>query len=289
MYDVIIIGKGPAGISAALYTQRAGLKTLVIGMSYGSLLKAEKIENYYGLEAPISGIELVKRGEEQAKRLGVDIIGDEVVAISKLEDFEVITTQNKYNATAVLLATGQTRKKAEIENLESFEGSGVSYCAVCDGFFYRGKKVGVLGNGDFAVSEAMELTPFASEIKLYTNGLLSVAKADNEKIFKETKKIKRLEGDGRLERVVFEDGTADSIDGLFIAIGTASGNDFALKLGIETDGKFIKVNNKQMTNLEGFYAAGDCTGGVLQISKAVGEGAVAGLSINEYVKKLKRA
>ena len=160
MYDVIIVGAGPAGISTSLYTKRANLNTLVIYKSIGNLEKVEKIENYYGFKEPISGKELYKIGVEQAKRIGVNFVYDEVVEIQKEQYFTVETINGKYEAKAVVLATGSSRKAPNIKGIKEFEGKGVSYCATCDAFFYRKKNVAVLGNGQYALHEAEELLEY---------------------------------------------------------------------------------------------------------------------------------
>lgn len=156
MSDVIIIGAGPAGISAALYTIRSGLETTVITAGDSALAKAEKIENYYGFAEPISGKELLTRGIDGAERLGVKFTNKQAVSID-YEDggFSVVTSDDKkHGCKAVLLATGSRRLAPSIEGLTEFEGKGVSYCAVCDAFFYRNKNVGVLGSGEYALHEA---------------------------------------------------------------------------------------------------------------------------------------
>lgn len=290
MYDAIIIGKGPAGISASLYTVRANLKTLIIGKSNSALIKADKIENYYGFSEVISGEQLLNEGEKQATRLGAEIIDSEVISIEKNEFFELLTSDNRYTAKAVLIATGQPQKKVKIENLDAFEGKGVSYCTTCDGFFYNNLKVGVVGAGDYVVHEAMELLSFTKNITIYTNGNeLEVSKkfieaANRFKI--STKAIYRIDGNEFLQKVFFKDGTSEDIDGLFIAYESPSSVDFARKLGIIVDQNAIVVDKNQQTNLEGLFAAGDCIGGFKQISTAVGQGALAGRKIIEYIKTL---
>ena len=146
--NVVIIGGGPAGISAALYTARAGIDTLVIENGARALEKAEKIENYYGFENGISGKELYESGLLQAKNVGVKTVTAEVVGLSFEDKFRVTTTAGEYLADSVIIATGASRNKPKIENIDKFEGSGISYCAVCDGFFFRGKDVAVLGSGE---------------------------------------------------------------------------------------------------------------------------------------------
>jgi len=146
MYDVIIIGSGPAGISTSLYTKRANLSTLIISKSVGTLEKVKKIENYYGFKEPISGKELSENGINQAKRLGVEFVKDEVVKIEKESTFIIETINTKYEAKTVVLATGSSRRTPNIKGIKEFEGRGISYCATCDAFFYRKKDVGILGN-----------------------------------------------------------------------------------------------------------------------------------------------
>ena len=283
LYDVIIIGSGPAGISAGLYTKRAGLKTLIISKGVGTLEKAEKIENYYGFLSQ-GGIELQKVGENQAENLGIEIKREEVMNISYNENFIVETLNFEYEAKIVVIATGNSRKKSNIKGLKEFEGRGVSYCATCDGFFYQGKNVAVLGNREYAIHEAQNLLPIAQKVILLTNGEQPVEKR-HEGIEVDENKIREFRGTNSIEQVEFEDNTIKKIDGVFIALGTASSSDLAKKIGIMLDEKEnIKVNNKMETNVKGIYACGDCTGGIFQVAKAVYEGMIAGMSIIQYLK-----
>lgn len=286
MYDVIIIGRGPAGLSAALYTTRSNLATLIIGRSDSRLLKAEKVDNYFGFADTVSGKHLLDEGEKQAKRLGAEIIDAEVISIEKNDFFKVLTTQGEYLGKAVLLATGQPGKTIAIDNLVRFEGKGVSYCSTCDGFFYNNLKVGVLGNRDYAVHEANELTTYTRDITIYTNGKkLDVSGANEEASRKfriDMRKFSKLEGSEVLQRIHFTDGTSEEIDGIFVAYESASSLDFARKLGILVEGSMIVTDVKQQTNLEGLFAAGDCASSLWQISVAVGQGAVAGKAIAGY-------
>ncbi len=291
IYDVIIIGRGPAGISCAVYTVRANLSTLVIGRFDSALLKADKVENYYGFEMPISGRELLETGEKQAKRLGAEIVTDEVVGIEKLDNFKITCVGGEYEARAVLLSPGSPAVKVPVKGLEAFEGRGVSYCTTCDGFFYRNKTVGVLGYTDYAVHEALELLPFTRDITIYTNGkepTVSEAFRETLSAFKlNTKKISEIKGDQVIDSLVFEDDTVDHINGLFVAYGSASAASFALKMGIAMEGKSIAFNERMETNIPGLFTAGDATGVFKQISVAVGQGAIASKSIIEYVRKHK--
>lgn len=290
MYDVIIIGKGPAGLSAALYTVRSNLRTLIIGRNDSRLLKADKIDNYFGFAQTISGKQLLNDGELQVRRLGAEVLPDEVISIEKNDFFKVSTSADSFISKAVLLATGQPHKVIRIENLVKFEGKGVSYCSTCDGFFYNNLKVGVLGNRDFAIHEAMELLSYTKDITIYTDGKqleISSKHTDDVAGFNvETRKISKLDGTEFLQRIHFSDGTSDNIDGLFVASESASSVDFARKLGILAEGNMVVTDGDQRTNLEGLFAAGDCASSMKQISVAVGQGAIAGKAISEYIKSL---
>lgn len=286
MYDVIILGAGPAGVTASLYTKRANLKTLILYQENSSLEKTDKIENYYGFGKGISGKELYKEGIQQAQNLGIEVKKEEVIGILPGdEQFEVITTKNKYISKVVIFATGSKKKKPKIEGIEEFEGRGVSYCAVCDGFFYRNKNVAVLGNGNYAIAETNELINLADNVTILTNGEEAPEfRADNVQI--ETKEIERIEGTQKVEAVEFKDGTKLKTEGIFIAQGIANSADFARKLGIITKNENIVVNENMETNIKGIYACGDCTGGLLQISKAVYEGTKAGMQAIQHIRSV---
>ena len=284
MYDVIIIGNGPAGVSAALYTKRSGFCTLIIGKDEGSLRKAGKIENYYGFPEPISGTVLLENGIKQATRLDVEFISTEATGIEYDGNFIVKTAGGIYNAKTLLIATGAARKAPKINGLSEFEGKGVSYCAVCDAFFHRGKEVAVLGCGAYAAEEAKTLLAVASSVTILSNG--EPIEVDVPKgVLVDARKIKTLIGGDLLESIIFDDGKTMNTSGLFVAIGVAGSDEFARKLGVLTKNGKIIVDEKQATNLPGLYAAGDCTGGYLQIAKAVGDGAKAGLEMINYLRK----
>ena len=289
MYETIIIGSGPAGITASLYIARAGFKVLVISTNESKLEKAEKIENYYGFVNPISGEELKQNGIKQAQRLGVEILEKEVIGIkySDNNSYEVIVANQgrdeKYTAQTVVLATGINRNKSTIKGIEEFEGRGISYCAICDAAFFRNKEVAVLGNGDYAIGEIQELLPIAKNVTMITNGQEPIEYRD-ERISVNTKRIKEFRGTKKIEEIEFTDNTKQSIDGIFIAQGIASSVDFAKKLGAKIENNYIVVNENMETTVPNIYACGDCTGGILQISKAVYEGTKAGLQV---IKKLK--
>ena len=278
MYDVIVIGSGPAGITAAIYAKRRNLSILVISKGNGTLQKAEKIDNYYGFENGISGKELYVNGIKQAKNLGIDFIEDEVINIEYINQFTIETVNSKYEAKAVILATGVSRNVPNIKGIKEFEGKGVSYCAVCDSFFYKGKDVAVLGDGNYAIHEFETLKPVASSVTILTNGNTMVENRDSS-IEVNSKKIREFRGDTKLEEVEFEDNTIQNLNGVFIAMGTASSSDLARKIGARIENNNIIVNENMETTVPGLFACGDCTGGLLQISKAVDEGAKAGLAV----------
>lgn len=285
MGRVIIIGTGPAGVSAALYTARAGVDTIMIGGGDSALNKTDEIENYYGFPEPVSGLELLERGEKQAERLGVKVLHEEVVGLGFEEKLKVITDKDSYDADSIVIATGSPRNVPKTEGLSDFEGSGVSYCAVCDAFFNRGKNVAVLGNGQYALNEVHDLLSVAASVTVLTDGMRPEAEFP-ENVFVRTEKIKRFAGESRIEKVVFEDDTQIDIFSVFIAYGTAGSADLARKLGIFTEGSRIKVDESMATNVPGVFAAGDCIGGMLQIAAAVHEGATAGTSAVKYIRGL---
>ena len=286
MYDVIIIGAGPAGISAGLYAKRANLNVLIIYKEQAGLEKAEQIENYYGFENGITGKELYETGIRQAQNLGIDIKREEVINIQMEEknEYKIITENGTYISKTVIFATGNKKNVPKIKGIKDFEGRGVSYCAVCDGFFYRNKDISVLGNGKYAISETNELINIANSITILTDGK-EEPEIRSDKVKIDTRKIREVRGDKRIEEIDFEDNSTMKTDGLFVALGVAGSAEFAKKLGIITNKDRIVVNENMETNIPGIYACGDCTGGLLQISKAVYEGAKAGLQAVRYLKK----
>ncbi len=281
-YDVIIIGAGPAGISASLYAKRAGANVLIIYYGESNLDKAEKIDNYYGFVGGIDGKTLYENGIEQAKKIGIEVKKEEVLHIEKMEEFTVKTTLNEYNSKSVIISTGSKKLRPNIKGVTQLEGKGISYCAICDGFFYRNKNVVVIGNGEFAVNEANDLKNIANNVKILTNGLEMKKSSEYEII---TKRIKEIHGIDRVNSIEFEDGEILNVDGIFIALGKAGGSDFAKKMGVILEKDNIKVDENMKTNIDGLYSCGDVTGGLLQVSKAVYDGAIAGLHAAKEAKK----
>ena len=287
MFDVIIIGGGPSGISASLYTKRGNKKTLVINSESSTLQEVHKIENYYGFENGISGKELYDIGIKQAKNLGIEVKQEEVLSVKINEKgFEVITNKDTYESEAVIISVGNKKNKVKIKGIKDFEGKGVSYCAICDGFFYRDKEVAVIGSGNYAIAETNDLINIAKKVTILTNGEKAPEfRADNVEI--NSKPIEEIEGKEKVEKVVFNDRSSINADGIFVAQGTAGGFELAKKLGLLIKDNHIIVNENMETNIKGVYACGDCTGGLMQVSKSVYQGTVAGLEVIKFLNKNK--
>ena len=280
MTDVIIIGGGPAGVTAAIYTARAGLETTIIYKNFGALENAERVDNFYGF-TKISGKSLVQKGLRQARACGAKTVKNEVVGISQTEGGIIVETAiREYKTRTVVLATGANRSTPKIHGLADLAGRGISYCAICDGFFYRGKDVAVLGNSAYALHEIRDLLPIVSSVTLLTNGE-ELPENLPEAVIVRAEKIKEMASASSVfNGVIFENGEFLPLSGLFIAEGIAGGTELARRLGaIITPENSIKTDDNKRTNIPGIWAAGDCTGGLKQIAKAAHEGAAAGLSI----------
>ena len=285
-YEIIIVGGGPAGISAGIYAHRAGAKTLVFDSGVSNLERTKVLQNYYGFES-ISGKELKEKGIKQFKGLGGEVEKAEILKITKdfsKNCFFVKTEYGEYSSKVVILCTGSGKKKT-VDGLEKYEGENVSYCAVCDGFFYRGKTVAVIGSGKFALSEAEELSKIAKKVYLISNNDEKTNKIAKN-IEKISKKIKEFVGKNRIEKIIFEDNSSVDVSGVFVALGSLSTLEMAKQLGLLTKNNTILVDENYMTNVAGVFAAGDCIGGLLQVAKAVSDGAMAGLMAVRYIKML---
>lgn len=276
---IAIIGSGPAGVSTALYLKRANKDVMVFTNHKSSLQKAKSIENYYGT-GTISGNDLYQEGINELKQLNISIKEEEVFNISFENNLVLETNKNKYDVNAIVLATGTSKRKPNIKNLDKFEGLGVSYCATCDGYFFKGKKIAVLGNGDFALHELNYLKNITNDLVLLTNG----EELDSE-FETYTKGIKELNGSNILEKIIFEDDTELNIDALFVALDSPDSSVLARKCGIITDDTGIVVNDSFETNVPGIYACGDAVKGQKQIAKAVYEGMLTATNIINYINK----
>ena len=256
MPSIIIIGSGPAGISAALYAVRAGVDTTVLTKGPGALDRAEKIENYYGFAEPVSGAELERRSIENAKRLGVRFVTAEAVGLTYTDKLTVETMDKNYPADAVILATGASRAVPRIPGLAGLEGHGVSYCAACDAFFYRGKDVAVLGSGEYALHEVQALLPVVRSVTLLTNGAPLTADFPPE-VTVYPQAVEAVLGETVVTGVQLSGGVQLPVSGVFVALGVAGSTALARKIGAEVDGNRIVVDEKMQTTVPGLYAAGD--------------------------------
>lgn len=276
---IAVIGSGPAGVSTALYLKRANKDVVVFSNHKSSLLKAKEIENYYGT-GKINGNKLYQDGLSSLNDLNIELIEEEVFNIDFGNKLILETNKNKYEFDVIVLATGSSKNKPKLKNIEKFEGTGISYCATCDGFFFRNKKIAVLGNSDFALHELNYLKNISSDLFLLTNG-----DSLESEFITYNNKIKELVGETSLEKIIFEDNTELLIDALFIANDSPDSNVLAKKCGILTDKSGIVVNDKFETNVPGIYACGDAVKGQKQIAKAVYEGMLTATNIIEYINK----
>lgn len=277
MYDVIIIGSGPCGISTAIYLKRYGYNPIIIAKDNGALERASLIENYYGINS-ISGHDLALSGINQAKNLQIPIMREEVIDVKIENNFIVKTSNNSYEAKALMLAMGKSRAKNPLA--QKFEGSGVSYCATCDGFFYRKKKIAIVGNGEYMLEELNVLKNLTNDILIFTDGKPLDVEVPYKTI---TDKIIDFKGDDSGLKEIVTKNENYEIDGCFMAIGSMQGFSLASHIGIATNNENILVNSDYMTNIKGIFAGGDLIGGLLQVSKAVSDGANAALGIKKYL------
>ncbi len=280
MYDSIIIGLGPAGIQAAIYLKRFNFNVLLIGGKESNLCYAKSIDNYYGV-LPIHGKDLFEIGLKQATDLNIDIKEEMVLGIENQGNFVVKTKENEYQGKTVFIATGASKAKLPGINYQKYESNGLSYCAICDAFFYRKKNIAIIGTSDYMASELEVLQRITDKITIFTNGKELEIKTDLP-VVKE--KITEFIGEEYLEGIKTD--KEYSFDGVFVAVGSASSFDFAKHLGLMLDEKNkIVVNENNMTNVKGVYAGGDNTGEPLQIAKAVYDGMTTAFAIKEQLKE----
>jgi thioredoxin reductase (NADPH) len=289
--DVAILGGGPAGLSAAVYTARADQETYVFDDGGGTTRDVDRMENVYGFPEGITGPELVSRGQRQAETFGAEFVTEEVVRLAQSEEtYEIETTESTYEARAVVLATGASYTSPAIKHVEDFEGQGVSYCVECDAFFYRDDPVAVVGAANYAAKEALMLLDYTDDVQVLTNGNdfaadpALQARLEEESIPVRTDRLDRLEGETMLERVVTRDGEEIAVEGVFVALGAAGGTDLAEMVGVATEGQTIRTDEEMATNLPRVYAAGDVTGGQRQINTSVGEGTRAAINLLEELR-----
>jgi len=301
--DVAIIGAGPAGLAAAIYTSRRGLKTIVFeeGVVGGRASYAHLIENYPGFPEGITGIGLIDRFSKQVEKFGGVIKAGEGVKEIRLDanSMRITTPQGTYECSAMIITVGLKMKKLRVPGEERLFGRGVSYCASCDGFFFKNRRVAVLGGGNEAASDVLYLSNLTKDViwlpntenitvdeayikKIIENGITPMRGITVLEILGENKvegvRVKRM--DGGIEDI--------KIDGVFVVIGSVPTIDLLKKAGIQIDPRdYVVVNENMETNVKGVYAAGDCTGKSHQVVVAVGQGAVAGINAADYIKMKK--
>ncbi|HDI10483.1 MAG TPA: FAD-binding protein [Euryarchaeota archaeon] len=307
MYEVLIIGSGAAGLSAAIYSARYNLSTIVLGKDFGLASEAPIVENYPGIRE-IQGLKLIQEMQEQAKSLGAELIlGEEVTRIKREKKYWLAETHSeKYLGKAVIIATGSRKRKLGIKGEEEFVGRGVSYCAICDAPFYRGKVVSVVGGGNSALTSAILLSEFAEKVYLIHRRTEFRA----EPILVD--RLMNLKKEGRVEmklgyipreivgtdvveylhlKKVDEEGVEEKLktEGIFVEIGEVPNSELARNLGLKLDEEgYILVKEDMSTNLEGVFAAGDVTTGsnkLKQIITACAEGAIAATSAYRYITR----
>ena len=304
MYDVAILGAGPAGMTAAVYTSRANLSTIMIerGVPGGQMVNTNEVENYPGF-ASVLGPDLSNKMFEHAKKFGAEYAFGDVKQLSDGDEYKTIVTGNKeYKARAVIIATGAEHKKLGIPGEEEYSGRGVSYCAVCDGAFFKDRELVVVGGGDSAVEEGIFLTRFAKKVtivhrrdQLRAQKILQERAFANEKIdFIWSHTVKEIHGkDGKVNSVTLvstKDGTEREFktDGVFIYIGLVPLTKPFEHLGITNEDGWIITDEEMRTKIPGIFAAGDVRAKSLrQIVTATGDGSIAAQSAQEYVEELK--
>ena len=290
MSKCIVIGAGPGGMSAAIYLKRAGIDVILIEKMVpgGEMLKTNKIENYLGFDS-IDGGELALRMSSQVKDLGVEIIRDDITDISYDNTFIVTGLKNKYQADYVIIATGRVPRKLGLDMEEALLNRGISYCATCDGAFYKGKVVAIVGGGDSALTEALYLSDICLKVyvlvrkDLKASDILQnrVKNKDNIVILKNVSVSQFISSDS-LTGVLLNDGRKLDVNGLFIAIGGTPDISFLKNLNVDTINGYIKTDDKMRTNIKGLYAVGDVRyKDFYQIITAASDGAIAALSIRE--------
>jgi len=300
-YELAIIGAGPAGFTAAIYAVRAGIKTVLIdkGMGGGLASVSPKIDNYPGFES-ISGIDLMEKMKQHASKYTQINFGEEVKKIEKIEDkFKIVTDKETYNTKAIILCMGTEYRKLNAPGEKELSGKGVSFCATCDGYFFKGKKVAVIGGGNSALIEAIFLKQIGcNEVFLiHRRDQLRAEKIYQDEAIQKGVKIiynthvESIHGNQKVEYLEVQDVKTKNkskitIDGVFVSIGEEPQNILAKELNCKIDEKgYIIVDKKQRTNIKGVYAAGDVTGGLRQIITACASGAVAALTSTEVLGK----
>ncbi|MFQ6069400.1 MAG: thioredoxin-disulfide reductase [Candidatus Aminicenantales bacterium] len=299
-WDVVIIGAGPAGLAAAVYTGRARLKSLVLerGVPGGQILLTDFVENYPGFPDGVVPFELMERFRVHAEKFGARIETDEARQIKKKDErWLVVGTRGEYPTKAVIISTGSSYRKLGVPGEEKLTGRGVSFCATCDGAFFRDQEVAVVGGGDNALNEALFLTKYCKKvIIIHRRHMFRGVKILQERVFRNEKieiiwdsVVEKISGEEKLESVTLKNVKNDEtsvvkLDGLFVSIGTVPNSGFVKGLLKLNESNEIEVKNGMATSQPGIFAAGDVTNACpQQMATAVGTGVAAALSVDEYL------
>ena len=301
-YDVIIIGGGPAGMTAGLYASRARLRTLLIenGLFGGQMTTTELIENYPGFPQGVSGEELSRLMEKQAKRFGMEAISDEVTEVSLEKDLKRVKTyEGEFFCRALIICTGTEYRKLGVPGEEKFKGRGISYCATCDGAFFRDSRIIVVGGVDSALTEALFLTKFVSELTIiHRRDALRATKIYQERVLSNPKikflwnsVVQEIKGDSVVRSVVVKNVKSGEVkevetEGAFLFIGLTPRTQFLKELVQMDESGYIVTNENYETSIKGIFTAGDCRKKLLrQISTSVGDGATAAFAAEKYLEE----
>jgi len=303
-FEVIIIGAGPAGYTAGIYCSRAGYDTLILSgiLPGGQLVNTTEVENYPGFEKGIMGPDLMIEMRKQTQRMGTVIIDDEVVNVDfRRKPFKVLTGSEEYEGKAVIIATGANPRKLGLDGEQKFGGKGVSYCATCDGPFFRNQELAVVGGGDSAVEEATFLTKFATTVhlvhrrdELRASQIMQERAFDNKKIkFHWDSEVIDIKGDQKLQKLILKNNKSGekfdlNVGGLFVAIGHEPNTKlFENQIDLDDQG-YIILKNKTQTNIEGVFAAGDVHDKrYRQAVTAAGYGCMAAIDLDKYLTEIK--
>jgi len=301
-YEVIIIGGGPAGLTAGLYTSRAGLKSLLVerGVFGGQIMNAALVENYPGFPQGISGLELGSLMHQQATKYGLEIVTAEVTGIAQGQPYSVSTTEGSFEAVAIIIAAGSEYRKLGVLGEERLSGHGVSYCATCDGFLFRDREIAVVGGGDTAITDALELTRHAKKVYvIHRRDQLRAAKVLRERAFAQPKLeliwttvVEEILGEKllsglELRNVKTGQHSILEIAGVFVAVGLMPNSQSFFKIVDLDDAGYIITDETMATSAPGVFAAGDIRrNSPRQVSAAVGDGVTAAMSAFKYVQEV---
>jgi thioredoxin reductase (NADPH) len=302
IYEVIIIGGGPAGLTAGLYTSRSRLHTLLIetGLLGGQMTTTELIENYPGFPQGVIGDELSRLMEEQAKRFGLEVVSKEAVEVETDGDLKIVKADDAiYHCKALIICTGNEWRKVGVPGEKEFTGKGVSYCATCDGAFFRDSQIIVVGGGDSALTEALYLTKFAKEVRIiHRRDALRGTKIYQERVFANPKikliwnsVVQEIKGDSVVQSVLIKNVKTGEIselkaEGVFLFVGLLPRTQFLKGLVQMDDAGYIVTNENCESSVEGIFAAGDCRKKLLrQVTTAVGDGATAAFAAEKYLEE----